>query len=232
MVPQRAPSWSLSDVADIRLVLFDVGGVLGTNGWDHEQRIAAVARFGLDADVLEARHHEVSAPWEEGRITMRDYLDHTVFNTPRSFSRDEFANFMFAQSLVNPDAVALARRIRAASAVRMMTLNNESAELNQYRIRAFGLAPLFDAFLSSCYVGARKPLPDFYTRTFGIARVDPAHTVFIDDRDANLVPARALGVHTVLWTDAQNAAKQLAELGLPIAEPATEPTAASLPSPL
>ncbi len=31
------------------VILFDVGGVLLTNGWDHGERAAAAAQFGLDA---------------------------------------------------------------------------------------------------------------------------------------------------------------------------------------
>ena len=42
--------------AEIQLVLFDIGGVLGTNGWDREQRAAAIEHFGLDAEDFQYRH--------------------------------------------------------------------------------------------------------------------------------------------------------------------------------
>ena len=50
----------------IELVLFDIGGVLGSNGWDREQRAAAVERFGLDAEDFQYRHEETVGAWESG----------------------------------------------------------------------------------------------------------------------------------------------------------------------
>ena len=53
--------------------------------------------------------------------------------------------------------VPVARALAATSRFHMMTLNNESDELNAYRIREFGLASIFEAFISSCYLSVRKP---------------------------------------------------------------------------
>jgi len=198
----------------IDLVLFDVGGVLGTNGWDHDQRAAAVREFGLDEADFGYRHHEASAAWEEGRITLDEYLMLTVFDRPRPFSKETFSEFMFAQSKPFPDSIDLAIRLREHRRVRMMTLNNESRELNDYRIDRFGLASLFDAFLTSCYLAVRKPLPALYQRALGIAHADPTRTVFIDDREQNLAPARALGVRCILFTTATEVSQHLTELGL------------------
>ena len=69
------------------VVLFDVGGVLLTNGWDTRERALAAERFHLDLKELEAKHHLVSSEWECGKITKDAYLDASVFYEPRSFSR-------------------------------------------------------------------------------------------------------------------------------------------------
>ena len=80
-------------MASVTHVFFDIGGVLGTNGWDSEQRSAAAARFGLD-DEFEARHREVVGDWELGRISTDEYLDLVLFYEPRSFTRDDFFAWM------------------------------------------------------------------------------------------------------------------------------------------
>src|SRR5580658_7097928 len=80
------------------VILFDVGGVLLTNGWDHAERAAAAAHFGLDLQTLEARHAEVMGAWECGEIGLHQYLDGAVFYEPRAFSQDEFFAFMRSQS--------------------------------------------------------------------------------------------------------------------------------------
>ena len=38
------------------VILFDVGGVLLTNGWDHGERARVIAQFDLDLAAFEARH--------------------------------------------------------------------------------------------------------------------------------------------------------------------------------
>jgi putative hydrolase of the HAD superfamily len=34
------------------VILFDIGGVLLTNGWDHHERSVVVEQFKLDRDAL------------------------------------------------------------------------------------------------------------------------------------------------------------------------------------
>lgn len=198
----------------IDLVLFDVGGVLGTNGWDTAERAAAAARFDLDYESFEQRHDEAVQTWESGHMSLDDYLDFVVFNTPRPFTREAFRDFMYAQSRPAPEMIALVRSIAATGRYTLMAMNNESAELNAMRVERFGLAPIFTAFLTSCYIGFRKPHDAFYDRALAIAHADPERTVFIDDRAENLVPARARGVHTVHATGLAAVRAGLAALGV------------------
>lgn len=188
--------------SSVELVLFDVGGVLGSNGWDREQRDAAVERFRLDADDFQYRHEETVGALEAGQISLDEYLDLTVFCERRSFSKDEFRRFMLEQSVPWPDSIAVARDLADSSVVRMATLNNECAELNVHRIERFGLADIFPTFFTSCWLGTRKPTHDIYARVLGMTQADPARTLFIDDRVQNLRPAEALGMRTIHFRDA------------------------------
>ena len=198
----------------IELVLFDIGGVLGTNGWDREQRATAIARFGLDGDDFQYRHEETIGDLESGRITLDEYLDVTIFYAPRPFAREEFKAFMFAQSEPWPDSIELARELASSRRVRLATLNNERAELNEHRIRLFGLREIFPTFFSSCWLGARKPTHLVYTRVFGMSQADPARTLFIDDRVQNLAPAEAMGLRVILFRDPQALRRELGEVGV------------------
>lgn len=187
---------------DIKHVFFDIGGVLGSNGWDREQRQSAVERFGLNAEDFQWRHEELIAEWEEGRITLDEYLDIAVFYTDRNFSREEFSEFMCAQSVPNEETIGIARALSQDPRFTLMTLNNEAEELNIYRIERFGISEVFEAFISSCWLGVRKPMRRFYTRALGIAHAQPASSLFIDDRQQNITPARSLGMNTILFQSA------------------------------
>ena len=189
-------------VSNIRHIFFDIGGVLGSNGWDREQRARAVAKFNLEPEDFQCRHEEVIGAWEEGRITMEDYLDTAVFWEPRKFSREEFIEFMYSQSVANEAVIALARSLTKQARYTLMTLNNEADELNRHRIVKFGISEIFEAFLSSCWLGVRKPMQKFYERGLGIAQAQPESTLFIDDREQNITPARKLGMNVILFQSA------------------------------
>src|SRR5262249_2611751 len=97
---------------------------------------------------------------------------------------------------------------------RLMTLNNESAELNQHRIDVFGLSDIFTAFFSSCWVGVLKPARRIYEVALAMAQAQPDASVFIDDRERNLEPARALGMRTIAFKDVGKLREDLGKLGV------------------
>lgn len=193
-------------------IFFDIGGVLGTNGWDQGQRAAAVAAFHLDATEFDERHEDAVSVWETGGMSLDDYLDCTVFFRPRPFGRDEFRTFMLSQSVAFPETIAVARRLAGLQRYRLMTLNNESAELNSYRVALFGLRDVFIAFFTSCWMGALKPSRRIYEQALEIAQAQAASSLFIDDRERNLETARQFGMQTILYRDPAQLERDLAFL--------------------
>ena len=195
-------------------VFFDIGGVLGTNGWDHEQRTRALEKFGVEDEDFEHRHQQVVSEFETGAMSLEEYLDVTVFYTPRMFSREDFELYMLSLSEPNPYSIAVAKHLAATGRVRLMTMNNESAVLNVYRIEHFGLKEIFPTFLSSCWLGVRKPSRTFFERGLGIAQAEASASLLIDDRDQNLAPAAALGMHTLRYENPESLARELARYGV------------------
>jgi putative hydrolase of the HAD superfamily len=198
----------------IELVLFDIGGVLGSNGWDREQRTAAIEQFGLDPEDFQYRHEETVGALEAGQISLDEYLDVTVCSAHPHVSRDEFKRFMFGLSTPWPASIQVARDLAATGRARLATLNNECEALNVYRLEHFGLHPIFPTFFTSCWLGVRKPTREIYHRVLGMTQAEPAKTVFIDDRPQNLAPAQSLGMKTILFRDADSLRKDLVSLKL------------------
>jgi putative hydrolase of the HAD superfamily len=178
------------------------------------ERARAAAHFGFDYASFEQRHEEAVDTWECGRMTLDEYLDFTIFREERNFSREAFTAFMYAQSVPQPLTLRLMDDLAARKRWRMMIMNNESAELNAYRVKLFGLGSMFSAFLTSAYIGAQKPHRTFYERALSIAHAIPERTVFIDDRPENLEPALKLGLHCVLASDPDAVRTGLGALGV------------------
>lgn len=195
-------------------LFFDIGGVLGSNGWDQEQRVTAARHFGLSAADLEELHSESIAMLEQGRMSLDEYLSGTVFSQPRSFDPAEFKAYMFSLSVPDTGTIELARALSRTGRYQLMTINNELAELNEHRLQHFGLPGIFSAFFSSCWVGVLKPALRIYQLALAMSQAAPGESVFIDDRERNLDPARSLGMKTIHYTDALRLKQELAELGV------------------
>lgn len=202
-------------MAEITTLFFDVGGVLLTNGWDRPTRREAAAQFGLDEEDFEARHESLISALETGKISLDEYLDQTVFCHPCSFSREQFKTFIYAQSQPNSDPLALVREL--AGRFLLATINNESHDLNLYRIEKFRLREIFTVFFSSCFVRLRKPDPAIYRLALDMTQKIPDECCFIDDRPLNIAGARQVGMRTIQFHDVNQLRRELAEMGVTIA---------------
>jgi putative hydrolase of the HAD superfamily len=199
-------------VAEITALFWDVGGVLATNGWDRDTRHAAAARFGLEEEDLEQRHEALVSALETGKMSLDDYLERAVFCHRQAFNREEFKAFLYAQSQPKLDSLALAREL--ADKCLMAVINNESLELNLFRIEKFGLREIFTAFFSSCFVRLRKPDPAIYKLALDVTQKTHEECCFIDDRPLNLEGARQVGMRVIQFQDPNQLRRDLAELGV------------------
>ncbi|GHG20482.1 hydrolase [Deinococcus indicus] len=196
----------------IKAVFWDIGGVLLTNGWDREQRADVLSRFGLDLTEFTERHKLAAPELELGRMTLDEYLSQTVFHAPRDFTREDFRAAMEAESRPHDDALALARDL--SGRYRMYTLNNEGRDLNDHRIRTYGLNDFLLAFFTSSTLELMKPNPAIYRAALTLAAVAPHEAVMIDDRAQNTEAARRVGMHAIRYDNAAQLREELAALGV------------------
>jgi putative hydrolase of the HAD superfamily len=200
----------------ITTLFWDIGGVLLSNAWDHVEREQVLSYFRLDEIEFRDRHELLVSSFERGKITLDEYLDRTVFYRERGFSREEFKERMFAQSQACDDALQFARAVAGSGKYLIGTINNESRELNAYRIEKFGLKKVFTIFISSCYVGMRKPEEGIYRLALEITQRQAEECVFIDDRPLNLESAAQLGMNTVQMKSTSQLREDLQKLGISV----------------
>jgi putative hydrolase of the HAD superfamily len=197
-------------LAEITTLFWDIGGVILTNGWDRGSRKEAADAFHLDIEEFQDRHDLTFPAFDSGLITLDQYLDRTLFYRPRSFTREEFTAFMFAQSKEYPETRAILDKLSASGKYFIGAINNEPLELNQFRIEAFHLRKNFLVFFSSCYVRSRKPEELIFRVALEVTQRPPEQCLFIDDRPLNLESPRRLGMNTIHH---QNVGQLRSELG-------------------
>ena len=200
----------------ITALFWDIGGVLLTNAWDRTERERAFANFHLDAHEFHSRHEMVVSSFERGKISLDEYLDQTVFYTSRSFTRDAFRDSMFSLSQPLPDRLPFAQALASSGRYFMGTINNESREVNRYRIEKFGLRPMFRVFFSSCFVGLRKPEREIYRLALETTQFPAEQCCFLDDRAINLEGATQFGMQTILVRSLDQMKDDLAKLGVAV----------------
>jgi putative hydrolase of the HAD superfamily len=203
-------------LANITTVFWDIGGVVLTNGWDHNSRTEAVKTFQLDGEEFRERHDLSFPAFDAGQITLDQYLDRTLFYRPRSFTREEFTAFMFAQSKEYPETRELLRAVARIEKYFVASINNEPRELNNYRIEAFGLRKEFQVFFSSCYLHARKPEEPIFRMALEVTQRPAEECVFIDDRSLNLENPRRLGMNVIHHKYAAQTRAELKSLGVEV----------------
>jgi putative hydrolase of the HAD superfamily len=198
----------------ISTLFFDVGGVLLTNGWDHLARKRAAKHFGLNWVQMDERHRLVFETHEEGKLSFEEYLGWVVFFEKRPFTRSQFRDFMFSQSKPYQKMLDLVAQLKAQHGLKIVVISNESREVNAHRIRTFGLDSLVDTFISSCFVGMRKPDVQIFRLALDLAQTEPEHAIFVDNTAMFVQIAEKLGIRSILHVDYTATRKELTSLGL------------------
>jgi putative hydrolase of the HAD superfamily len=204
----------MGKIMTISTLFLDIGGVLLTNGWDRKARRLAGVTFGLNYEEMDERHHLTFDTYEEGKLSLDEYLDRIVFYKERPFTRENFRTFMFEQSRAFPEMIELVSQLKARHGLKVAAVSNEGRELSEYRIRTYGLDRLIDFFISSSFVHYRKPDADIYRIALDIAQVAPEQVVYIDDRPMFVDVARSLGIQGMVHSTFELTRDNLAAVGL------------------
>nr|WP_294790569.1 HAD-IA family hydrolase [uncultured Mucilaginibacter sp.] len=196
---------------NLKILLFDIGGVMLSNGWGNESRKLACEKFGLSYEEVNELHNFIFNVYEIGSITLDEYLDRVVFTQSRDFTKEDFKAFIYSRSVELPTLQWL-KEWKRGCGFRVISVNNEGKELNDYRVKKFKLHEFFDAFVSSCEVRMRKPDPGIWQLAMGIAQASPDQCVYFDDRIMFVHAAQRLGIRAFQHTDLESTKKILQQL--------------------
>jgi putative hydrolase of the HAD superfamily len=201
---------------EIQTLFWDIGGVILTNGWDRVSRREAADAFHLEWEEFQDRHDLSFPAFDSGHLSLDEYLNRTLFYRPRSFTREEFTAFMFAQSKEFPESRAVLDAAARSGKYFIGAINNEPLELNQYRIEAFHLRRDFEVFFSSCYVRSRKPEELIFRVALDVTQRPAEQCIFIDDRPLNLESPRRLGMNVIHYQNAEQLRFELGNHGVEV----------------
>lgn len=183
------------NTSKISALFCDLGGVLLTNGWDRSARHRAALQFDLKGNDFDERHQLYFPLYEQGLLSLDQYLDGSIFYQRRSFTRSEFIDFIYAQSHLDTAMQAILRRLKLCRPLKFVAISNEGAELARYRAQKFQLLKLFDVYVVSGFVHLRKPDPAIYRLALELVQLSPEEVLYIDDRKALVDAGAHIGLH-------------------------------------
>jgi len=198
----------------ITTIFLDIGGVLLTNGWDRYMRRSAAEKFDLDFDEMDERHHLTFDTYEEGDLSLDEYLSRVIFHSRRRFTREDFKAFMFDQSKPHSDMIELISGLKSQYGLKIAAISNEGRELTVYRVKKFELGSFIDFFISSCFVHFRKPDLRLYRLALDCAQVTADESIYIDDRSMFVEVAGEIGLAGIHHRGFNITREQLEAFGL------------------
>ena len=202
----------------IRTVFWDIGGVLLSNGWDRYQRARVFADLKLSSEdiaLAEEKREEANWFWERGLIDEAEFFKRTIFFQPRNFTlADVWRGVEAQQEVLHPESFDILHTMHAKRQVRVAALNNESRELNDYRLNRFNLRRYFDFCICSGYVHEMKPAAGIYRSALEIGGDGPGEACFIDDKEENVAAANAAGLVGLHFSSPAVLRDQLHSLGI------------------
>lgn len=113
---------------------------------------------------------------------------------------------------LNDDVMALIQKLHANGYL-TPSITNTPSERFAWDDRLSDGRP-FDGVVDSSKVGLRKPDSRIYELALRRFRLQPEDCVFVDDKEENLVPAREMGMRTVLFRSAKQLKDELRRLGV------------------
>ena len=170
--------------------------------------------FKVDLEEVEKRHHLVFNIFETGKMTLQEYLQEVVFYIPRSFTKSQFVDFIYKNTIPNQESIDFFLNIKNKYKLQVIAVSNEGKEFTVYRVKKFRLMKLFDAVVSSSFVHLRKPDKDIFQLAIDIAQADVKNSIYVDDRQLLVDAAKKLGVNGICFTTLEDTKQKFAKYGL------------------
>ena len=209
------PAFGPASSATPRAVIFDIGRVIV------RVNVAGVLNgigsgLGLTSEQVWAalNHDPLWKDWQEGRIAPANWHAHVCEKFRVTLDLERFCAAWNAA--LDPETILPESLFEALSAQsRLALLSNTDPIHVAHMEAAFPFVRHFPVRIYSCRVSASKPAPAIYHHALRGVGVSASEAVYIDDIEAYVEAARALGMAGILFTSAEALRAELARLGLP-----------------
>lgn len=195
----------------LRAVIFDYGLVLSGPAVP-SARARLLELTELPEDVFDTHYWKYRLDYDRGTLNGTTYWETIARDTGRILPPDRVAAIVEQDVLLwaslNPVMLDWVLRVQAAG-LKTAILSNMGAELLDHMRQNFRWLDTFDHHTWSCELNVVKPEAAIYTHTVEALDVAPDQALFLDDKIENVEGARRVGLHALVFTNAEQLAKDL-----------------------
>ena len=194
----------------VKAIIFDLGGVLFTNGTAAFVK-KIVTRYGHDEttvrDVLDGK---LGSLYREARIPREEFWR----GAKEALGLRENMEQLESEWIASYELIEGTKKIIEALSkkYKVYYLSDNVRERVEQLEQKYHFLLLFSGGIFSHEVGVRKPDPRIYRMILELVRVSPHEAIYIDDKPDFLVPPKALGMITFLFTTPEQLKKDLQTL--------------------
>lgn len=194
----------------IQAVIFDLGGVLFTNGT--KKFIEDISStYGIDPEIVkDVMDGDVGSRYRESKITRDQFWNTVLEKLNISEDREKLENQWIGGYTLIEGTRDIIRDL--AKKYSLYYLSDNVRERVKKINERYNFLGLFDDGVFSHDVGMRKPNPEIYRYLLDKIQVRPEETVFIDDKQSALEPAKKMGMETILFVNPDLLRQKLREL--------------------
>jgi putative hydrolase of the HAD superfamily len=199
----------------IGAVILDYGEVICRR--PAAEQVARMARaVGLDPETYQGRYDELRGPYDRGELEPAEYwsavagreLDGERLGKLRRWDVEQWTN-------IDHEMTDWIDRLRAAG-FKSAILSNMHVDMAAHARQAFEWLQRVDCAILSCEVHLIKPERAIYERCIECLAVPPSATLFVDDREVNILGARDVGLIGLRFESVARLRGELTAMGFPV----------------
>ena len=200
----------------LRAVIFDYGMVL-TGQPNTEAHDALLRITGLPLEKFEALYWADRHAYDEGKLTGIAFWQKMSSDAKLDLPQSTIEELNLWDSRMwttqNPAMLAWQQQLKERGLLTAILSNMGDSVLENIE-REFDWLPRFDVLVWSYQHHLAKPDPAIYRLALAKLGTRPQETLFIDDKQANIDAAHALGMPAVVFSDVERLRKDLIASGL------------------